>query len=326
MVSAATTLKDTIQLEWVLTGELSKVSTGSGSTLMDEVVQFFDRRQVIGNETTKAVVIEKINAQGNETIIKHPNFNEIVDYYEITVRYRVIDVNTDNYSESLNNIELMGTEVVRILGTVYNPSSSLNIYFRTTNNWTNEDVDVGNQRDLQRKLRFSLTSITSDDPQVYSGFGGVLIFDTSESQGDSTPGSDYTFASVKNIDTDEGFSQIPTLTKDKSQGVGVPLLMRGQFSGSFSALMYAQKTNIIGSTIEKLQNIYRLQLNPPIIGQIAEVVLLRSNTNTEGVTSTLTRKSFMKINQIKENEPDEDLVSYTIHGVLTRPTIFTVSP
>lgn len=101
--------------------------------------------------------------------------------------------------------------------------------------------------------------------------------------------------------------------------------MRGQFSGTFSALMYAQKTNIIGSTVEKLQNIYRLQLNTPIRGQNAEVVLLRSNTNTESPVSTLTRKSFMKINRMKENEPDEDLVSYTIIGTLSRPTIFTES-
>jgi len=215
--------------------------------------------------------------------------------------------------------------VVRILKTVYNPATTLNVYFRTNNNWTNEDVDVGNQRDLKRRLRFTLTSITSDDEQVYSGFGGVLVFDTSDSQGDSKPGADYTFASVKKIDCREGFSQIPTLTKDKTPGVGVPLLMRGQFSGQFSALMYAQKTNIIGSTVEKLQNIYRLQTSSPIIGQNAEVVLLRSNTNTESTVSTLTRKSFMKINQLDENSFDEDLLSYIVTGTLSRPTIFTES-
>jgi len=323
MTAAATTLRNTIEEGWTLTGELSKVSTGTGPTLMDEVVQFFDRLQVVGNEVAKAVVVAKINAEENETVIKHPNFNEIVDTYEIIVRYRVVDVNADNYSESLDLVEQMGTEVVRILKTVYNPSTTRNIYFRTMNNWTNEDVDAGNQRDLQRKLRFSLTTITSDDDEVYSGFGGVLVFDTSDSQGDSKPAADYLFASVKTIDVDEGFSQIPTLTKDTSQGVGVPLLMRGQFSGTFSALMYAQKTNIIGSTVEKLQNIYRLQTASPIIGQNAEVVLLRANTNTESIESTLTRKSFMKINRIKENTSDEDLVSYTIIGTLSRPTIFT---
>lgn len=325
MAAAATTLRDTISAQWALTGELNKIPEGSGSTLMDEIVQFFDRLQVIGNEVTKGVIVEKINAEGNETVIQHPNFNELVDIYEITVRYRVVDVNPENYSNSLDFVEQMATEVVRILRTVYNPSSTANIYFRTMSNWTNEDVDVGNQRDLQRKLRFSLTTITSDDEEVYSGFGGVLVFDTSDSQGDNLPVSDYTFVSVKTIDVDEGFSQIPTLTKDTSQGVGVPLLVRGQFSGTFSALMYAQKTNIIGSTIEKLQNIYKLQLNTPIRGQNAEVVLLRSNTNTESSASTLTRKSFMRINRIKENEPDEDLVSYTVIGTLSRPTIFTES-
>jgi len=325
MVATSTALRDIISTEWVLTGELSKVSTGSGATLMDEIVQFFDRLQVVGNEVPKAVIVQKINEEGNETVISHPNFNEIVDIYDITVRYRITDVNTDNYSESLDFIEQMGSEVTRILKLVYNTSTSLNIYFRTVSNWPNEDVDIGNQRDLQRKLRFSLTTITSDDEEVYSGFGGVLVFDTSDSEGDSLPVSDYAFVSVKTVDVDEGFSQIPTLTKDTSQGVGVPLLMRGQFSGTFSALMYAQKTNIIGGTVEKLQNIYKLQLNTPIQGQNAEVVLLRSNTNTENTVSTLTRKSFMKINRMKENEPDEDLVSYTVVGTLSRPTIFTES-
>jgi len=330
MTSAATTLRTIIFNEWDsgdnLPDELSKISIGTGSNLMDEVVQFFDRLQVVGNEVTKAVIIQKINAEGNETVIQHPNFNEIVDIYEITVRYRVIDVNADNYSDSLDNIEQMGTEVVRILRTVYNPSNTTNTYFRTTHNWTNEDVDVGNQRDLQRKLRFTLTKITSDDNQVYSGFGGVLVFDSTASTGDDLTGGDYTFVSVKNIDTEEGFSQIPILTKDTINGVGVPLFMRGQFSGTFSALMYAQKTNIIGSGTEKLQEIYRLQTLGTIQGQNAEVVLLRSNTNTEATPSTLTRQSFMKIDRIKENEPDEDLVSYTIHGTLIRPTEFTVEP
>ena len=105
MVAAATTLRDTIQAAWNLSGELSKVSIGTESTLMDEVVQFFDRIQVVGNEVTKAVIVEKINAEENETVIAHPNFNEIVDIYEITVRYRVIDVKEKNDSYSLVVIE-----------------------------------------------------------------------------------------------------------------------------------------------------------------------------------------------------------------------------
>lgn len=324
MTASATTLRDILKSNWGLTGELSKVVTGAASTLMDEVVQFFDHTQVVGNEVTKAVIVQKINAEGNETIIAHQNFNEVIDIYEITIRYRVIDVDVDNYSSSLDFIEKMGTEVSKILKTVYNPSSSTNVYFKTMHNWSNEDVDIGNQRDLQRKLRLSLTVITSDDEEVYSGVGGVLVFDVS-SEGSNTPGSNYTYASVKNIETSEGFSQIPTLTKDVSQGKGVPLYMRGLFSGTFSALMYAQKSNIIGTTSEKLQNIYRLENTTPLSNQNAQVVLLRSNTNTESPTSTLTRKSFMKIDRIREVETDEDLITYTIFGTLTKPTIFSES-
>lgn len=282
MTAAATTLKNILFGNWGLTGELNKELEGSGSTLMDEVVQFFDRLQVIGNETTKAVIVEKINAEGNEGLIQHPNFNELTDTYEITVRYRVVDVNATNYSDSLDFVEQMAGEVVRILKTEYNPSSTQNVYFQTMNNWLNLDVDKGNQRDLRRQLRFTLTTITSDDPDVYTGFGGVLVFDGPSSSADNDDDLvNYTFAAVKNIDCDEGFSQIPTLTKDTTPGVGVPLLMRGQFSGRFSALMYAEKSNILGSTAEKLKNIYRLQTIKPLIGQNAEIVLLRTNTNTE---------------------------------------------
>lgn len=325
MVAAATTLRDTIESNWGLTGLLSKTVTGTGATLMDQVVKFYDRLQVRGNEAVKAVVVQKINAETNEGVVKHPHYNEINDIYEITVRYRVGDVEADIYSNYLDLIEQMGTEVVRILKTVYNPATPLNIYYRTANSWTNEDMDVGNQRDLRRKLRFVLTTITSDDPEVYTGLSGVLVFDTSDSQGDSKPGADYTFVSVKKIVCTEGFSQIPTLTNDVSNGVGVPLFMRGMFSGVFSAEIYGQKTNIIGSTIEKFQNIYKLQTLSPIIGQNAEVVLLRSNQNTEGSPSTLTRKSFMKINPLDEISDDEDLLNYNITGILTRPTIFTES-
>ena len=54
MVAAATTLRDTIESGWSLTGELSKVETGARPTLMDEVVQFWDRKQVVGNEVPKS--------------------------------------------------------------------------------------------------------------------------------------------------------------------------------------------------------------------------------------------------------------------------------
>lgn len=327
MVSSATTLKNTIESDWALTGELSKVSTGSGATLMDEVVQFWDRLQVKGNEVAKSVTVEKINSEGNEMVIKHPNFNMISDVYDITVYYRVIDVQEDNYSTALDDIEQMGDEVTRILSTVYDPSAipPLGIYYQSANSWINLDLKVGNQIELRRKLRFELTTITSDNDEVYTGLSGVLKFDTSASQGDSKPGSDYTYLEVESVKIREGYGQIPLLTKDTTKGVGVPFLTRGLFSGTFTALTFAAKSNIIGSTIDKIQNIYKTQSNSPIVGQNAEVVFLHNVTNTESSPSIFTTQSFMKIDSIFKGSEDEGLTQYTISGSLTRPTIYSES-
>lgn len=325
MVAAATTLRDTIESGWNLTGELSKVETGTGPTLMDEVVQFWDRKQVIGNEVPKSVTVEKINADENEIIVKHPHFNEVSDIYEITVYYRVIDVDEDNFSTSLDLIESMAQEVVRIVKTVFNPSVPTGIYFRTANSWTNEDMYMGNEPELRRKLRFQLTTITSDNSGVYPGFSGVLIFDTSASQGDSKPVTDYTYLEVFGVKVREGYGLIPLLTKDITKGVGVPFQTRGLFSGTFTAHMMAARTNILGSTIEKIQNIYKVQSNPDIKRQLAEVALLHElvDTTVSPNSSKFTTQSFMKIDNIFKDSMDDDLVKYIVTGTLTRPSVFS---
>lgn len=280
MVAAATTLRDTIESGWALTGELNKVAEGAGPTLMDEVVQFWDRKQVEGNEVPKGVIVEKINSEGNEIIVKRPNFNEVSDIYDITVAYRVVDVQENNFSSSLDLIESMASEVVRILTTVYNPSATLGIYFRTASSWTNEDVYAGNQPELRRKLRFQLTTILSDNDEAYTGFSGVLIFDTSASAGDNKPAADYTYVGVEGVKIREGYTQIPLLTKDITNGIGVPFQTRGLFSGTFTAIMVASKSNIIGSNLDKIQSIYRVQNNPNLKRQNATVVLLHTVSNS----------------------------------------------
>ena len=81
MVSQATKIRDLLFNGWDLTGDLSKTETDN----MKEVVYFFDRQQVEGNEQTKAVVVRKINAEGKENQVEYPNFIEIQDVYEITL-------------------------------------------------------------------------------------------------------------------------------------------------------------------------------------------------------------------------------------------------
>ncbi len=397
--SSAEVLRNFIKESWSLTGELSKEIEGT----MDEVVQFYDHKQVRGNEATKAVVVEKINPEGDEKLTENPHFTEVIDTYDILVRYRVVDVDPDRYDDSLGYIEQMGQEVVNILQTKYDPFTNAGVYYRSSNEWSNEDVHKGNQHDLKRRLRFELTAVTSDDPDVYTGVGGTLVLSTA-STGDDIPSSDVTYIYVDEIKVSEGFSQIPTLTKDVSNGVGVPLFMRGQFSGSFSAKMYVNKDTVIGNDLDALQNLYRLQTESALIGQNADVVLLRNNVNVQRVTtatavvlavdgtgavtsvgitdeagfygsnpivtvnngdatitaevidgkvktltitsggttnilgtttlsiaapsttvSTLTRQTFLKISPLDENVSDTALLHYTIHGTLTKPSVFSES-
>jgi hypothetical protein len=366
MVSSATEIRNLLESSWSLTGELSKTSTAQ----MDIPVKFFDRAQVKGNETPKSITVEKINKEGNETIINHPTFNEVKDMYEITLHYRIRDVLRDNFSTSLENVELMGDETIRILKTKYNPSSTAaGEYFRVQKQWVKEDMYNGNQPEFRRRLFFTISKIvSSQSTDVFTGFGGVLLFDKDDSEGD-LPDSDYSYVAVKNVNISEGYSQIPILTKDVSKGIGVPNLFRGLFSGRFSAVMYAEKSNIIGSTVDKLQKIYRAQTSgSTILKQIPEVVFLHTNKATipplwvdetvykvgdevtessiyykakldhtaavgnkppngtywEVIKKILSTKSFMKIDNISLNSPEEDLLTMNVDGMLTRPTVYAM--
>ena len=286
--SSAEILRDQLSDNWSLLDPLQKAPgpniVGDGT----QYVYFFDRAQIVKNEKAKALVVEKIVHEGDENRIVHPKFIEQADIYEITLYLRVTSVNPDQFDVWLLNMDNMASETLRILKTIYDPTTTTGVFFQTKGVWENQDIyPSGTQPELRRKLRFTLTRIVSTDDEVFLGYGGVLVFDTSASTGDTLPTSDYTFTQVKNAKLREGYVQIPTLTKDTTNGVGVPFLDRGLFSGTFFAIMYAKKSDIIGTTTEKLQNIYKTQtiLSSTLIGQQADVVFLQSATNTETTNS-----------------------------------------
>lgn len=325
--SEAQTIKELLFDNWGLSGELAKETTGD----MTEPVHFYDRGQVPGNKFPKAITVQKINELGNENITEHPKFFEQSDTFEITCFLQVIDSADDQFSVWIDLMQQMTSEVTRILRTQFAPSSSTGEFFRTNLGWTKDDTFFPDDPELTRKLRFTLTRIRSNDGEVFLGYpdglgaSGVLVFDTSASQGDSKPASDYSFEQVTRIELDEGFTQIPILTKDKGKGVGVPQYVRGMFSGTFSALMFGKKSDIIGSTIEKIQNIYKPQSNSPIINQNAQVVLLQSNINTETPNPvTLTVTSTMIVDRVTKISEDEELLTYRVHGILTKPSEYAI--
>jgi len=319
MVSQAQVIKDSIETNWALTGILSKTPTATVS----EVVRFYDRPQVKGNEWPKAITVIKISNDLEEGKVEHPNFTEITDNYEIELFYRVQDVQVATYSSALNDIELMATELIRILRLSFSPATGVGGYFVARSRWLREDELDQAQGELRRVLRFELTQLRSETDTVFRGFDGVIIYDTSASEGDSKPVGDYTYTELREVHITEGNDQIAYLTKDVTKGVGVPQLARGLFRGIFTAKIMGKKEDIINAgTTNLISEVYKVQANSPIIGQVPESVFFHNTPNLEGTPVTLQTKSFMRVEHIVKLASDESLLTYQISGKLSRPTVY----
>lgn len=293
---------------------------------MKEVVRFFDRPQVLGNEWPKAVEVVKINDELEENITIHPNYNEVEDVYGITLRYRVTDVNPDTFSTALDNIEQMATETLGILDTEFSPATSTSGFFMMGKSWRKEDHVDQAQPELKRILVVRLSQITAQNDTVFRGNNAVAIFDTSDSKGDNKPGGDYSYTELRELSIVEGYDTNPHLTKDVSRGRGIPHLVRGYFHGVWSALIFAKKDDIDGATLDKIELIYKTQTSAPLSNQLAEIVMLHNVTNTFNPTpDTFQTKSFMRITRVDKLTTDASLVAYRIIGVLTQPSEYLMT-
>lgn len=324
MASQATEVRDFIESNWgtgpPLDDRLSKVPLDN----MKEIVRFFDRDQVYGNEWTKAVVVRKINDTMDEDRTIAPTYIETIDKYVFTLYYRVIDVQEISYSEALEDVEEMGRELQRILKLMWDPNNQIGPYMNARYYWVKEDLTNGAQPDLRRTLYLSLSVVESDNDEVYSGFGSGLILDAGETIGDDPPAQDYSYTEVSQVNISEGFETIPYLTKDSStNGYGVPYLSRGIFRGAFTMVTQAVRSDIEGSTTDKISQMYLMQLQSPLIGQHATLVLLHSNTNTENPVNTMTTKSFVKVTRVEKISSVTDLLQYRITGSLTKPSEYS---
>jgi hypothetical protein len=139
--------------------------------------------------------------------------------------------------------------------------------------------------------------------------------------GDNKPAGDYTFTEAYAVSLEEGFENLRVLTNDDSRGIGVPKLERGEFRGVFQAEMYAKRSDLDGNTIEKLDNIYKVQSN----GQLATVVFLHAHTNTEAVPKTLTSQSYIKVSRMRRSEDVVGLLIFRIIGDVEKPSTYTIT-
>lgn len=311
MAFSADDLRDIIEAQWSLTGELSK----TGADNMKEVVQFFAYPQIMGNEVTKAVTVQKIQSEGNENLVEHPTFNEVQDIYEITLYYRTIDVQPISRDESFTNLEDMGDEVVRILKTQYNPSTGVGVYYSAGRSWQREDDYATAQPDLVRRLRFVLTTIESENDEVFTGVNGLLIYDRSQGTGNQ-PGSNYTYTEVNEVSTSGGYNLITKLTRDSP--LGEAKRATGLYKGTLEFETMVKESDIEGGTTNFIENIDQLLSN----GELPEVFLIKETQNKDGNTFRHTTRIQVINKQCLYQR--KDLARFKLTGEVIAPPVMVV--
>lgn len=297
MVSQATVIRDSLFTNWALTGRLSKVPLDN----MKEIIRFFDREQVLGNEWPKAVVVRKINAEDKENQVEDPNNIRLSDVYEITLYYRVVDVQEFSYSEALEDIEDMATETLRILDLSFSPSQGNGTFLRVQRDWTKHDHIDQAQPELRRTLTLRASKITSFDGNLFPGFGGELHF------GDI---GGHLYAEMYNVDTDAGYPQI----SEPISGTSTPLYFTGVLSGTLVADMYLSRQDI-GTDPWDINQIGTVQSN----GETLEATMLQTYQDGNGNVVTIT--TIVKVISALYQANVEDLVKFRLTAeIIDYPT------
>lgn len=310
----ADVLRDYLYDNWSLTGQVAKTA----ATDMDNPVFFFAHPQVPGTETRKAVEVRQVDPTEDVTI--HPKFEEVKQMYMIRCRYTLEGIDGVAYDNAESNMQAMQDEVNRIIKTLNNPITNTGTFFRVIRNWENDDEIGQTTHILIRTLTLTLTKIRSALTTVYKGYGGVLVFDTSASEGDNKPASDYTYTEAYDVQIEEGFAQIKENIVQNPDGKGVPVFYRGSYSGYLQCNIYAKKEDI-GSQTNHLNTIFK-QLNN---GEIATIALLMQTTNTESTPSTMTDAVFFKPTSFRRVYDLENLVVFTLRGELVKPSTLTIA-
>jgi len=305
MVSQATTIRNSLSTNWALTGRLTKTSTST----VTEVVRFFDREQVLGNEWPKAVIVRKINTEAGENLIEHPHFTEVRDVYEISCFYRVVDVKQVTYSDALEDVEDMATEIQRILKLTYSPDTGTGIFYTSRQEWRKEDLTDQSQPELRRTMRFTLTKIRSEAVGVFEGYDGVLVF------------SGHTYAEAFNVETSYGSDQQAEPITGNPNGNKIPLYFTNPFSGTFSADMMLNNADISASNFG-VNTIGDHDSD----GEVLEASFVQTYKNKDAAPSdTLTFTTLLKITRAIPVAFVEDLVRFRLTAEVIKYPTMTVA-
>ena len=287
---------------------------------MKNPVKFFAHPQVKQIETKKSVEVRKDTPLSTDII--HQKFTEVNDVFEVRCRYTVEDVKNSKWDTAEARVEDMCDEVLRIVKTIYNPNTATGVYFKTMTGWQNKDEIDKMSQVLIRVLRITLTQIKSEDTTVFRGYGGVLTFDTSASQGDSKPAADYIYTEAYDVQWTGGFRQTAELI-DGAAGVAVrePILFTGGYGGRFNCMMRIKKADFTDSGTEQIPTLGDLMTTK----ETPEVVFLWAVTNREGTPATLTTSITMKVVSLEPAGDREDISKFRLVAEITKPPTYALS-
>lgn len=321
MSSQATELRDIIETAWQFDASttdanlyrLSKepMDTQEGDAFnMREIVTFWDRKQVEGNEQPKVLVVERINEADDENRIGYPQYTEFADLYEITLLYRVVDVQEPSYSEALLDIENMAVELTRILEIEFG-SGIFATYFRMHFAWDRADITDSAQPELVRRLRMTLEKLEGagvDEDLLLHGYNGVFGF--------GSPAT-FTYTSAYNVRMSGGFRQTAELVTNNS---GIAKRASGMYTGLVEAEMYAKREYVSGGEPSDINVMAALDA----FGELPVVTLSYLSAANDG--STVTDAVKCNIIDWQRLYDTQDLVVYRITGEIIEPPTISSTP
>jgi|GEM_PF-4346993 len=312
------TLSDALAAGWSLTGILAKQGSESKDVTNDPIY-FFAHQEPEGSFPHNYV---KTIASPLDNRIEHPQYDEVTQDFTITCVWTLATgQDPTEWDNAEGYIQQMETEVKRIIRTVYDPDTGLGSFFRTNWSWSIEDDFSGDVKQIRRTLKLSLIKFQSRNNTVFIGFGIVVSFDKTNSQGVNPPAQNYPYTEVYHIEVDEGWDTVQEYGVQNGDGKGVPAQTRGGFRGFVSFQLFVKKADI-GSTATYFVN----QLFKPLSnGELPKIVLLTAAPDTEGTPSYLNETISAYITNCKRIYDEENIAVFQVTGKLTKPTVIATS-
>lgn len=318
----ANTLATSITNNWTLDGLLA-LAQNVDKDITQEGVYIFPHQNPEGVSKRIAILVRSVTTR--ENVVEHPMFDEVRQTYEIWCHYVLENIDENSWINSESLIQQMQDEVLRIVQLSYNPSTHTGVFFSTDRRWENRDDFSQPQQQMNRVLTISLIRLRSRDVTVPVGYGGILAFDVTNSDGTGLPGTNYIYTEAYRVEVDEGYDTVEEVVTGNSTGQGVPVHFTGKFAGFFQCILYPKLADI-GTSTNELNQLYRILTTNSthvVINEIPRVYFLQTTQNLAGTPNTLTDAVVIKITRLFRTYDQEDIVKYRLQGKVFKPSTIT---